>query len=107
MLVVEETGAKVTGRVADVSPHEIVLLTPDRRTFALDTVTRITRSDGVWNGALIGAAVGLGPVAGGAIAGAAIDAAISKTLYRSPRTHVKIIPSLAPSRSSLAVAVGF
>jgi hypothetical protein len=70
VLVVEQTGAKVTGRVAEVSPHEIVLLTPDRRTFALDTVTRITRSDGVWNGALIGAAVGLGPAIGIWIAGA-------------------------------------
>ena len=52
---------------------------------------------------MFGAAV----LAGGAIGGAAIDAVISKTVYRSPRTQVKIIPSLLPSRSSLSVAIGF
>jgi hypothetical protein len=134
VLVVDRTGAKVTGRVAEVSPNEIVLLTPDRQAFAVDTVARITRLDGVWNGALIGAAAGLAPAIGiwiagacgggyansgrncligasllaaGAIGGAAIDAAISKTVYRSPRSVVKIIPSVSPFRSSLSVAIGF
>lgn len=134
VVIVDQTGAKVKGRVADVSSTEIVLLTPDRRMFARDTVARITRIDGVWNGALIGAAIGLAPaigiwiagacggdyansdrncllgaafLAGGALGGAAMDAAISKTVYRSARTHVKIVPKLSPSQSSLAVRIGF
>lgn len=130
----DETGAKVKGRVTDVSSTEIVLPTPDRRVFSLDTVTRITRIDSVRNGALIGAPIGLAPavgiwiagacggdyanssrncmigaasLAGGAVAGAALDAAIRKTVYRSARSAVKVVPNLSPARSSLSVAIAF
>jgi hypothetical protein len=64
VVVTDDTGQETKGQLQEVSPSALVLSIPtgatSRRTFATDRVLAIKRTDSVWNGALIGLAVGLG-----------------------------------------------
>lgn len=64
LVVTDNSGEETKGRLQEVSASALVLSVPNdatgRHTFAADRVMRIRRTDSVWNGALIGLAVGLG-----------------------------------------------
>ena len=98
------------GRIAEISPSAVVVAAPDSRTFERADIARIQKTDSIWNGLLIGAAVGgavaaigfastrgrsdlvydwgyiaswLAPAAGGTT-GALIDRASNRTIYDVP-----------------------
>src|SRR5258707_14983021 len=60
VVVVDASGERTKGRVADVSPSCLVVRIPAARSFAEGTVTEIRATDPWSNGALIGAAIGTG-----------------------------------------------
>ena len=133
VVVTDATGQRTRGKVADVSPSSLVVLTPEARTFTEGTVSEIRATDPVWNGALIGAAIGTGfamwdylidpSEPGNAVAftigiglgsaiGAGIDALVNrggKLLYASARPirRVTISPVLGKDRQGALVSVRF
>src|SRR4029079_2020075 len=62
VVVTDDTGRKIRGKVEELSPSSLIVVTkgPSRRTFVESTVTEIRRSDSLVNGALLGAGVGAG-----------------------------------------------
>jgi len=62
VVVTGADGRETKGRIEGLTASTLVVRAPELRAFAEGDVTRIRRSDSVWNGALIGAG------AGGAIA---------------------------------------
>jgi hypothetical protein len=69
VIVRDDTGAKTRGWVSAVSAEELVVFyearswfgrEPALRTFTMDSIGRIDAPDSPWNGALLGAAVGVG-----------------------------------------------
>ena len=133
VVVTDATGQRTKGKVADVSPSSLVVLIPDARTFTERTVSEIRVTDRVWNGALIGAAIGTGfamwdylidpsepgnaaiftvAIGLGSAIGAGIDALVNrggKLLYTSPRPirRVTISPAIGKDRQGALVSVRF
>jgi hypothetical protein len=137
VIVTATDGTDRKGRIAELSPSSLVILTPDRQVYGQANVRRIRRTDSVWNGVLIGAAVGgavaaigyagtrghsdavygwayigswLAP-AGGAVAGALIDRASNRTIYVAPPATSRSGPTpsqdLEPRRHGLQVSARF
>jgi hypothetical protein len=133
VVVTDATGQRTKGKVADVSSSSLVVLVPDARTFTERTVSEIRASDPVWNGALIGAAIGTGlalwdylidpsepgnavvftvAIGLGTAIGAGIDALVNRggtLLYVSPRPirRVMLSPILGKDRQGALVSVRF
>jgi hypothetical protein len=133
VVVTDATGQRTKGKVTDVSPSSLVVLTPAARTFTERTVSEIRVTDRVWNGALIGAAIGTGfamwdylidpsepgnavvftvGIGLGSAVGAGIDALVNrggKLLYASPRPipRVTISPVIGKNRQRALVSVRF
>lgn len=133
VVVTDASGERTKGKVADVSPSSLVVLIPEARTFAEDTVTEIRTTDPLWNGALIGAAVGTGlatwdylidpsepgnaaifavAIGLGTSVGVAIDALVNRrgrAVYASPRQtrRLTISPVFGRNRKSALVSVRF
>ncbi len=135
VLVIDDTGLKIRGKVEELSPSSLIVVTkgPARRTFVESTVSEIRRPDSKVNGALIGAGVGAGlalwdylidpsepgngvitvvSVGLGAAIGAGIDALVNKSgkvLYRSPHHAVKLrlTPLLERDRQGVSISVRF
>jgi hypothetical protein len=61
IFVTDESGRQTRGVVVDVSASTLVVSSPERRTFAQDTIREIRRPDRLWNGMLIGLAAGIVP----------------------------------------------
>lgn len=65
VVVTDAAGQKATGRVVELTPVSITLLTPDewgidrRQMFTEHSVRTIKRTDSVWNGLLIGLGAGI------------------------------------------------
>lgn len=120
VIVTDARGHETKGRLGELSPSSLVVLTPEARPFPERAVARIRRTDRLWNGILIGAAIG-GAAAGagilatrgesddfytwgyigswllptaGAVSGALLDRATTATIY------------VAPSRASAKPAEG-
>ena len=132
VVVIDAGGQRTKGRVADVSASSLVLM-PDARTFAEAAVTEIRATDPVLNGALIGAAVGLGfamwdylidpsepgnaavfavAIGLGTAVGAGTDALVNrrgKILFASPRQTRRLIisPILRKDRQGVLASVRF
>jgi hypothetical protein len=122
IVVTDTGGARVRGRLLQVSSSEVVVATDELRRFEASAVERIQRNDSLWNGTLIGAAVGgaiaaLGVVAthgssdsfygwayvgvwaapaAGAATGALIDRASMAAVYSAPRDKRAALPAHAP-----------
>ena len=133
VIVTDASGQRVKGKLADVSPSSLVVFIPEARTFAEGTVTEIRATDPVWNGALIGAAIGTGlavwdylidpsepgnaaiftvAIGLGTALGAGIDALVNragKAVYVSPRQtrRLRISPVLGKDRQGALVSVRF
>lgn len=137
VVVTDASGRQTKGKVSDVSPPSLVLLTPEARTFAEGTVTEIRRPDPLRNGALTGLGVGVGagiaivramcadgPDCGpslqvgtaaagiGAAVGAGIDALLNKrgrVLYRSRQQtlSLRLSPLAGKDRQGILVSVRF
>ena len=133
VVVTDATGQRTKGKVADVSPSSLVVLVPDARTFTERTVSEIRITDPVWNGALIGAAIGTGfamwdylidpsepgnaaiftvAIGLGSAIGAGIDALVNRggtLVYAAPRPprRVTISPVLGKDRQGALVSVRF
>ena len=58
--VVDAGGQRTRGKIADLAGASLVVLVPATRTFTEADVVEITAIDRLWNGALIGGAVGAG-----------------------------------------------
>jgi hypothetical protein len=111
VVVTDTSGERIRGRLTEVSASELVVDDGGPRRFQAGTITRVERADSVWNGLLIGAALG-GAVAalgisatrgesdafygwaygaswalpaGGAAIGALVDRAVTATMYVAPR----------------------
>jgi len=133
VVVTDASGQRTKGKVADVSPSSLVIFIPEARTFAEGTVTEIRATDPLSNGALIGAAIGMGlamwdylidpsepgnaavftvAIGLGTAVGTAIDALVNrggKILYGSPRQtrRLMISPVLGKDRQGVLVSVRF
>jgi hypothetical protein len=133
VVVTDANGQRTKGKVADVSPSSVMVLTPEARTFTEDTVTEIRVTDPLKNGALIGAAIGTGfamwdylidpsepgnaavfavGIGLGTAIGAGIDALVNrggKVLYASPRQTRRLIisPLIGRDRQGALVSVRF
>lgn len=133
IVVIDATGPRTKGRVADVSPSSLVVVIPEARTFTEGTVTEIRTTDPLRNGALIGAGIGTGfamwdylidpsepgnaaifavAIGLGAAIGIGIDALVNKggrLLYASPRRTrgVTLSPLLGKDRQGALVSVRF
>jgi hypothetical protein len=135
VVVVDDAGLRIRGKVQELSPSSLIILTKGagRRTFVESTVAEVRRPDSVANGALMGAGVGAGlalwdylidpsepgngvitvvSVGLGAAIGAGIDALINKSgkvLYRSPRHAVNlgVTPLLQRHRQGVSLSVRF
>ena len=123
--VTDAEGRSVKGQVEVLSPSLLVLSDRSGRHEWADSdiaSIRQVKSDSLGNGALIGLAVGGGiglvgvivaaVYAGiGAGVGVGIDALIRKeyVVYQpsAPRTQVRLVPLLTPTRQGLAVSVSF
>ena len=92
VIVTDASGQRIKGKVADMSPSSLVVFIPEARTFAEGTVTEIRATDPLWNGALIGAAIGTGL----AVWDYLIDRASRETLRSSP-WRLAWEPRLAPA----------
>jgi hypothetical protein len=128
VVVTADNGRKTTGTVRDVLPSSITVGTS---VFPESAVRELRRADRLWNGALIGAAIGTGLatwdyavdpsepgnaaifsvaiVLGGGI-GAGIDALVKgKVLYQSPpqKATVAVMPLFSKSQRGAIVAVRF
>jgi hypothetical protein len=127
VVVIEDNGRKITGTVRDLSPASITVGTSVLHETA---VRELRRSDRVWNGALIGAAIGTGlatwdyaidpsepgnavvftaAIGLGSAIGAGIDAlAKGKVLYSSPqKATIAVLPLLGKTQRGARVAVRF
>ena len=146
VVLTDRTGRKTDGKVGELSPAAIELLTREpvpggrggttvarSRTFAQSDVAEIRHSDGVRNGAAIGAGVGgglgflflvgaceygcsdpLGSLAGwiaaGGVVGAVIDASMVRRLvYSSSQTaaSVRVTPVLSKGGRGVLVSMRF
>jgi hypothetical protein len=130
VVVTDASGQRTKGKVADLSPSSLVVLIREARTFTEGTVTEIRTIDSVWNGALIGAAIGTGlatwdylidpsepgnaavftvAIGLGTAVGAGIDALVNRLLYRSPRQTRRLMfsPVVEKDRKGALVSVRF
>jgi hypothetical protein len=137
VVVTDEAGNKIKGRVVDVSASALGVSAANRsssaldtRTFADGTVRKITAADPVWNGAIIGAAAGVGfatwdylidpsepgnaavfavAIGLGTAVGAGIDGLVHRVIYRRPRhpSRTKVLPLLGHGRQGVLVSVRF
>jgi hypothetical protein len=58
VVVTDQTGREVKGKVADLSTSTLVIRARETRTFSAENVTEIRRTDSDWNGVLIGLGAG-------------------------------------------------
>ena len=58
--VVDAGGQRTRGKIADLAGASLVILVPATRTFTEADVVEIRAIDRLWNGALVGAAIGAG-----------------------------------------------
>jgi hypothetical protein len=58
IVITDESGRQTKGKVAGVSAASLTILTPEKQIFLERGVAQISRTDSLWNGALIGAGVG-------------------------------------------------
>ena len=58
VVVTDDTGRKIKGKIASISGSSLVIQSTDRLIFAESAVTEVRRTDSLWNGTLIGAGVG-------------------------------------------------
>ena len=133
VVVTTANGERRKGKIAglSLSPPELVLLAPTARTFSESTVAEIKATDGLLNGALIGAGVGLSlalwdylidpsepgnaiifgvAIGSGTAIGAGIDALIGgRVLYRSRQTgrHLTFSPLVTRTRQGLVATIRF
>ena len=133
VLVITANGERRKGRIGGVSlsPPALEVLAPTPRTFLEPAIAEIRATDGLWNGALFGAGVGLGfalwdylidpsePGNGvifsvalglGAAVGAGIDALIGgRVLYRPRQTgrRLTISPLATRAQQGVIVAIRF
>jgi hypothetical protein len=133
VVVTDANGQRTKGKVAEVSPSSLVVLTPEARAFAEGTITEIRAADPLRNGTLIGAGIGTGlamwdylidpsepgnaviftaAIGLGAAIGAGIDALVNKggkVLYASPRRKSALMfsPFLGKDRQGALVSVRF
>jgi hypothetical protein len=137
VIVTDAGGHDWKGRLAAIRPDVIVLTNGDRRAFRGPDVRRIRRMDGVWNGVLIGAAIGVGGipiwqrascgsndsecativgavglvtlVPGGAVLGLVVDKLVMRTVYQAPghMPVVMIAPVVGTEAVGLSVRVTF
>lgn len=137
VVVTDASGQRTRGKVADVSPSSLVVVTPEARTFAMSSVAEIRGADTVRSGALTGLGVGAGaglamvaamcadgPDCGpsvqvvsiaagiGAAIGAGIDALLNnrgRVLYRSrqPAFSLTIAPFAGEHRQGVMASVRF
>jgi hypothetical protein len=133
VIVTDTRGQRSKGKVYGValSPPALEILAPKARTFLESSVAEIRATDGLRNGALLGASIGLGfamwdylidpsepgnaviftvAIGMGTAIGAGIDALIGgKVLYRpgQPRRSVTISPLATRARQGLFVSVRF
>lgn len=129
VVVTDERGRHVKGRIDKLSPASI---TVSGRVFAGTDISEIRLPDPLWNGMLIGAAVGMGlatwdylidpsepdnalifavAVGAGTAIGAGIDALRTRggrLVYASPRQPtVRVLPLLDKSRHGVLVRIRF
>jgi hypothetical protein len=131
VVVTDTSGARIHGRLLDVSPSEMVVDADGTRRVEASAIAKVQRTDSVWNGLLIGAAAG-GVVAmlgisetrgsdsvyvwgygmswalpaAGATVGALLDKAVTATIYVAPaRTTGGSSPG--PGAGQLAVHVAW
>ena len=128
VVVIADDGQKTTGTVRDISPSSITVGTS---IFPETTVRELRRLDPLWNGALIGAAIGTGlatwdyavdpsepgnaaifsvAIVLGSGIGAGIDALVKgKALYRSSpqKATVAVMPLSSKNRRGAIIAVRF
>jgi hypothetical protein len=125
VVVTDESGRETKGRVEELTASS---LTVGTRIFAEETVTEIRMADSLWNGALIGAAIGAGlaawdyaidpsepgnaaisaiAISAGAAIGAGIDALKSRLLYSSSRREVGLSLLVEAKRRGVAVSLRF
>jgi hypothetical protein len=129
VFVTDARGRQTKGKVVEISGSTLVILTPETRTLTDAAITDIKITDSRWDGALIGAGVGIGLAiwdysidpnepgnaamfAIGAGLGAAIGAGIDalrarpgRTVYRSPR--VAVLSVVGRARQGLSISVRF
>lgn len=65
ILITDESGRQTKGKVAGVSGASLTVLAPEQQIFPARSVAQIRRTDSLWNGALIGAGVGVAVYVGG------------------------------------------
>ena len=130
VVVTDETRQQVTGRIEKLSAGSI---TVDGRIFTDAAIREIRLPDGLWNGMLVGAAIGTGlatwdylidpsepdnaliftvAVGVGTAIGAGIDALRTRggrLVYASPRARptVRVLPMLERNRQGAVVCVRF
>lgn len=97
VIVTDASGQETKGKIADVSASALVVLGSDRRTFVDGTITKIRRTDPLWNGALIGAGLG----------GALVTVGVQSTRGRSDAFYLwEFIGSwLAPAMGAISGAL--
>jgi len=142
VIVWGDDGRKTTGRVVSLAGNQLEIRRQRRFRFRQErlvltegSVGRIEHRDSTWNGALLGAGVGvlmtvlvcktenyysadpllrscllwisLGPLGGGLVGGA-IDGAINRPLYVSAGgSRITLLPLLGRQRAGLAAAIRF
>lgn len=125
IFVLDTMAREVRGVFGQVTESGIALMVEGKiRELPFSEVRRVTRHGGdpLWNGILIGAAVGglSGAALGGAAAGVpgaifygAIGALVDKVrkgrvvVYDAPRPSVAVTPVLGPGRRGIALSVAF
>lgn len=132
--IVDEAGASVEGRLQEVSSQSVRVSTRRGITdVPIDSIVRITRPDGIKNGALIGLAVGIGlgtlsastyaegdalillsqTLGNGLVCagiGALLDASVDsrRTLYqRGPRRQTHLTPLIGPRAGGFAASISW
>ncbi len=132
VIVIDDSGQRTKGKVADLSRSALVVLTPEARTFSQGGVTEIWATDPLLNGGLIGGAIGTGfaiwdylidpsepgngavfavAIGLGTAVGAGIDALVNrgKILYATRRQtrRVTVSPVVGRDRQGALVSVRF
>jgi hypothetical protein len=129
VFVTDTSGRRTKGEVEDISGSTLVIRSPETRTFTDVATTDIRIPDSPWDGALIGAGIGIGLAIWdysidpsepgnaaifaigtglGAAIGAGIDALRARpgrTVYRSPR--VTVSPVVGRARQGMSMSVRF
>jgi hypothetical protein len=129
VFVTDTSGRQTKGEVEAISVSTLVIRTPETRTFTDGAITDVKITDSPWDGAFIGAGVGIGLAIWdysidpsepgnaaifaigtglGAAIGAGIDALRARpgrTVYRSP--SVAVSPMVGRGRQGLSITLHF